>query len=108
MFFKIAEKRPLAIAGGAFLPTLFLFMNLSGSLTLWLGIVFLALTTAIAVIAIIKKKHLLPLVALLLAVCMSASVSFIFNEIYYKKRVEKYAGVHTCEFVVTSNVKNDH
>lgn len=107
MFFKIAEKRPLAIAGGAFLPTLFLFMNLSGSLTLWLGIVFLTLTTALAVIAIIKKKHLLPLVALLLAVCMSASVSFIFNEIYYKKRVEKYAGVHTCEFVVTSNVKND-
>ena len=45
--------------------------------------------------------------ALLLAICLSASVSFVFGEIYYKERIEKYAGIHACEFTVTSNTKND-
>ena len=101
----IIIRRPLAFACGAFLLSLLLFMNIDTAILLWAGISVLVLSVLLIIICLIKKIRFLPLLCVLLAVLLSAVLSFCYNEVYYKNKVAVYEGTHECEFIVTDNVK---
>lgn len=102
---NIITCRPMAFACTAFLLSLLLFMNISSKVLLIVGIAVLVLSATVVVFSVLKKRRFLPALSILLAISISAAVSYLYNGIYYKNKVAVFEGTHLCEFTVTDNVK---